>query len=121
MANEITVASKMDWTSVSGEKMSATVSIKHSQVGTIAMQNVQAIGVTSEAIFLGDITDPAYILFENVGANVINISIINPAVAATSTILLNPGGASYVEGVATAYYAIATTAITNLQVTAIQR
>ena len=122
MANEITVTTSLRW-SKGGAAISGTASNTYDQVGEQAIESVQIIGATSEAINLGDVVTVGYMLFKNLNASggaTIHISTLNPAVAGTTNYSLTPGDAVSVIGVQTAWWAISSTGSSNLLVIAIE-
>ncbi len=122
MANEITVTTGLRW-SKSGAAISFTCSNSYNQAGEQAIESVQIIGASSEAVNLGDVTTVGYMGFKNLNADggaTIHISTINPAVAGTSTYSLAPGDGVSLIGTQTAWYAISSTGSSNLLVLAIE-
>lgn len=64
MANEISRTTRLSWTR-NGAQIISNVTETADQEGEQAIQNVQIIGGTSEAVNLGDVTTPKYIMFKN--------------------------------------------------------
>ncbi len=121
MANEISVTTSFGW-SKNGDAVAVKINEKFDQTGTTAIENIQVIGITSEAIFLGDVTDPRYLLFKNEDeTNTVHIGVTTPATTGNAEFSLAPGqGICLTTGLAT-WYAIAITAPINLLVIGIQR
>lgn len=64
MANKITLTSGLKWTD-GKDTVQDTGSITFDQEGSNVIFATQAIDDTAEAIVLGDVADPGYILFKN--------------------------------------------------------
>lgn len=64
MANEITKTTRLTW-SKSGAEIIGSVSETIDQDGENAIENVQTIGTSSEAIVIGDVTGSAHLMFKN--------------------------------------------------------
>lgn len=120
MANEISAAITLS-ASKGGATVAATGSKTADMAGDQMIDNVQIIGTASEAIALGDVATPGYILFKNLDAtNFVSISVLATAVAATSFTKLLPGDIALIKAVGTQITAIADTASVNLRVVAIE-
>ncbi len=121
MANEITITTTIRWVRF-GATLQASNTVTKSQTGTAALTNVQVIGTTSEAIVLGDVTDPAWLYLKNTDTtNDVYISTINPAAEADAHTTLGPGDATILTTGIAAWYAKANVAPVNLVVLAFQR
>src|SRR5205814_6208227 len=64
MANEIKKSTKLSWAK-GGAEIIVNTDETLNQAGAQAIENVQIIGGTSEAITFGDVTAPAHIAFKN--------------------------------------------------------
>jgi hypothetical protein len=123
MANEISITKRIAWSKGGAQIIFTGTDSGIDQVGEQAIENVQIIGATSEAILFGDVTTPGWMGFKNLNATdgaTIHISTANPAVVGSSTIALLPGRSVILESPATAWYAISSTGSSNLLVCAIE-
>lgn len=142
MANEIKITTSLSWAK-GGAQISVSGSTTVSQTGSTAIENVQIIQSTSEAIVFGDVTDPAYLVFKNLNAlwatlsttqqaayagesdyntkNTVFVGTINPTIAATAVDSLPPGHFIIHVTTLSAWYACKATDNVNLLVIAIQR
>lgn len=143
MANEIRKQTKLSW-SKGGAQIIAETSEVLDQTGEQAIENVQIIGGTSEAIVFGDVTAPAHIMFKNLNkkwseltaaektaaggvqatyeaANRVYVGTTNPTTSANATYTILPGsGVPSFQTVALAWYACKDTDNVNLLVCAIE-
>ena len=120
MANEITMIASLNL-SKNGLNIGASLSKLITQSGTANNSITQAIGTSSEAIVLTDISAVGYLLFINLDStNFVDIGVANPAVAGSCPITLLPGEFALVPSRIEAWYAIADTASVDLQVIALE-
>jgi hypothetical protein len=121
MANEITLTTTIRWTR-GGAVIQASNTETITQVGSAAIENVQTVGTTSEAIDFGDVTDPAYIYFKNLDeTHDVYLGTVTPMTAEDASVILSPGGAARVTTGGSAWYGKAETAAVNVIVIALQR
>jgi hypothetical protein len=111
MANEITLTAALSLVK-SGQTIQGAVNgLSIAQSGTNNIGNVQAIGTTSEALSVGDVTTPGYLYVKNLDAtNFVVLDLNNPAVASTAFCTLLPGEACVIPTRRSAIYAKADTA-----------
>lgn len=142
MADEISRTIALNW-SKGGASLNLAVSYKTNQTGSTAIENVQVIGGTSEAILFGDVTDPGVLGFKNLitpwsgltaaqkvtetsqaiyeAANIVHVGTATPCTSSNATFSFVPGAGHTFDTVQTAWYAIRGTNNVNLLVMAIQR
>ena len=116
MANEITLKYSFSFTK-NGQTLDATSGLQTLQVnvtGDNALQHIQSIGTSEEAITLGDITVGGYCFFKNLDAT--NFIEIRQGTGASDLIQLKAGEFAIfrISPDATAPYAIADTAACDL-------
>src|SRR5881394_2107316 len=128
MANEIKKSTKLSW----------------AKGGAQAIENVQIIGGTSEAITFGDVTAPAHIAFKNLNkkwsqltaaekvsaggvqatyeaANRVFVGTTNPTTSADAVYKIYPGsGVNLYQAITLAWYACKATDNVDLLVAAIE-
>ena len=143
MANEISRTTRLAWTR-NGAQIIATVTESIDQIGEQAIESVQIIGQTSEAINLGDVTTPKYVMFKNANnkwsdltnaqkeatgyateaqynaANIVHVGATSPATSVNASFALNPGNGASIISTQAAWYAIGITEDVNLLVIAIE-
>ncbi len=143
MSQEIKKSITTSWT-----KRGAQIIVKTDetldQAGAQAIQNVQVIQTTSEAILFGDVVAPAHITFKNLNAkwseltaaekvsaggvqatyeaaNRVFVGTTNPTTAADAVYTLYPGsGTSFLQTIALAWFACKATDNVDLLVVAIE-
>ena len=115
MANEIKKITKLSWTK-GGASIIVNVDETIDQTGNNAIENVQIIGGTSEALVVGDVSAPAHMAFKNLNAkwstlttlqkagysseadyntkNTVFIGTTNPTNAGNAIHKLTPGGSA---------------------------
>lgn len=114
MANELTISMSMTFRKGAVQLPAFGFSgLQFDVTGTKYVRNIQNIGLTEEAIDLGEITTPRYGLFRNLDTT--NPIYIRRATGQGNMVKLRPGGVACFELEATAPYAIATTAACNLE------
>jgi len=133
MANEITRVTTLRW-SKNGAQVISTVTETLDQSGDNVIENVQTISDSSEAINLGDVTTPKYIMFKNMttpwggltaaekvstgftgagaadnyaAAHVVYIGNTSPADSGNTSVKLEPGNGVSLVTSQTDWYAIA--------------
>lgn len=142
MANEIVRQTKLSW-SKGGAQIIATVAETLDQTGAQAIENVQIIGGTSEAITFGDVTAPAHIMFKNINKtysqlttgekagytnqadyeskNRVFVGTTNPTTSADAIYTIYPGsGVTFQQSITLAWYACKATDNVDLLVVAIE-
>lgn len=121
MANEISLTASLQLNK-SGVSIGGTVSgLAITQAGTNNIGNVQAVGTSSEALSLVDVTTIGYLFLKNLSTtNFVSIGTINPAVAATCQVTLLPGEATVIPTRLAAWYGIADTASVDVLVVAFE-
>ncbi len=121
MAKEISVQTTLGW-NIKGDSFVIKINEKFDQVGTTAIENIQVVGITSEAIVLGDVTDPRYLMFKNEDeTKTVYLGITTPATTENAEFSLGPGeGVSLTTAIPT-WYGIAVGGNINLLVIGIQR
>ncbi len=122
MANEITVSTTLRW-SKGGAALSGTASLSVDQVGDQAIESVQIIGASSEAVSFGDVTTVGYVLFKNLNALLgatIHVGTTSPVTSGNAQMSLAPGHANYLATTQAAWYAISSTGSSNLLVIAVE-
>lgn len=141
MANEIKKTTKLSW-SKGGASILASVDETIDQTGNNAIQNVQIIQGTSEALNFGDVTAPAHVMFKNLNAkwstltteekadytdeadyntkNTVFIGTVNPTTSADATHKLAPGGGAGFLALTIAWFACKATDNVDLLLLAIE-
>jgi hypothetical protein len=143
MANEIKRSLTLSW-SKGGAQIIVKTDETLDQTGSQAIENVQIIGGTSEAIVFGDVTAPAHIAFKNLNkkwseltsaektaaggvqatyeaANRVYVGTTNPTTSADAIHTLYPGaGTSFYQAITLAWYACKATDNVDLLVAAIE-
>lgn len=118
MANEISISALLS-ISRSGATLAGTGNLSITQSGIPSSSNVQAIGTTSEALDLGDITALGYLFLKNLDAtNYVEISLQSTVTSADAFVTLLPGEFALIPTRLEAIYAKANTAGINLLVVA---
>ncbi len=118
MANEIQLQASLNITK-NGATFAGSGSISVTQSGNASIGNVQAIGTSTEALLIGDITDLGYVFVKNLDAtNFVRIGLNTPVVAADAFTTLLPGEFAMFPTRLETIYAIADTGACNLQVVA---
>ncbi len=139
MANEITYSTRIAW-SRGGETISLSATDQYTQVGNVAIGNIQYVDVTTSAIIFGNVLDPAFVSFRNEAAKFdvakgiplirvfiapvtpVTFTIVAGIVTATNaSIVLDGGQGICVPNGGIVWYAIATAAVVPLAVVAIER
>jgi hypothetical protein len=120
----ITSTTRLVWSSGGAQIIFSGASGNITQVGEQAIQSIQIVGASSEAVSFGDVTTPGWIGFKNMnatGGSNIGISTTNPAVIATAETVLAPGRSVIIEAPgSTSWYAISSSGNSNLLVCAIE-
>ncbi len=143
MAREIVKSTKLSWTK-GGAEIIVNTAETLDQAGSQAIENVQIIGGTSEAITFGDVTAPAHIAFKNLNkkwseltsaekvsaggvqatyeaANVVYVGTTNPTTSADAVYKIYPGsGVNFFQSITLAWYACKATDNVDLLVAAIE-
>lgn len=146
MANEIKRTTTLSW-SKNGASIIATVTESIDQTGENVIENVQIISDASEAINLGDVSTPKYVMFKNMttawgsltaaekvatgftgesaaadyaSAHKVYIGNNSPADAENTTFKLEPGNGVSIVTEQSAWYALANNFDVNLLVLAIE-
>ena len=118
MANEIQISASLN-VSRSGASFSGQGSSTITQSGTPSLANTQIIGLTSEALLIGDITAIGYLFVKNLDAsNYIELSLATPVLAAAAFVTLLPGECALIPTRLEVVYALANSAPANLLVVA---
>ncbi len=130
MANEITYATRIAWNR-GGETISLSASDTYTQIGNVAIGNIQYVGTTSSQIIFGNVTDPCFVSFRNEAPKVnlplgipliqIYLGVVNPMSDVVATIVLDGGQGIAVPNGGILWYALSTADTTPLAVVAIQR
>jgi hypothetical protein len=119
MAAKLTTNFSVTWTN-GNDSIRAGVITTTTQTGDKAIQNVQAIGTSSEAIILGDVTGAKTLILKNLDlTHSIYVDTANPATTSSPN-KIDPGGYFTTHTTTDTWYAIAVTAISNLDVFAVQ-
>lgn len=116
MADEITVSAALKGLRSDWSKGLDKIGLQFDMTGTKYQDGVQTVGITEEALDLGDVGTPGYVLLINLDTT--NFVSIRPATGAANTIRLDPnfGLALFKLGSgATAPFAIADTAACRVQ------
>ena len=116
MANEISFSASLALVqtglSLRGEG-SGTATI----AGNTGIATVQNIGLTTEAIAMGDVATPGYLFVKNVDpTNTIRIGLATPVTSGDAMITLLPGEFAFIPTRQTTIYAIAITGACDMQV-----
>lgn len=141
MANEISIRTRLNFQR-GGFDMTAQVSETLDQTGDNAIENVQIIGATSEALSLGDVTGTAHLMFKNLNPawssltvqqkaaytdqadyetkQSVYIGTENPTTKLNALMSIIPQGGFYMLTSTLAWYAIRDTNNVNLLVVAIE-
>ena len=121
MANEISLTAGLSVVK-SGQSISGILSaLAITQSGTNNIGSVQNVGLTSEALSIGDVSTIGYLYVKNLDAtNFVTIDLNNPAVASSGYATLKAGEAMVVPTRRTAHYAIADTGACDLLVIALE-
>lgn len=143
MANEISRTTKLSWTK-GGAQIIAQTSETLDQTGAQAIESVQIIASTSEAISFGDVVAPAHLMFKNLNkkwseltaaqkvsaggvqatyenANRVYVGITNPTTNADAVYTIYPGsGVTFYQSITLAWYACKDTDNVDLLVVAIE-
>ncbi len=141
MANEIKKTTKLSW-SKGGASILANVDETINQVGNNALENVQIIESTSEAIVVADVTAPAHLMFKNLNPkwstltteekaayasqddyetkNTVFIGTANPTTSINAMHRLRPGAGCSNEVLTVAWFACKATDNVDLLVVAIE-
>lgn len=118
MANEITIAATLS-IARNGATLVGSGNFNIDQVGLASASNVQAIGTTTEALDIGDITAIGFLFVKNLDAtNYVELGLVTPVSAADAFITLRPNEFALVPTRLEAIYAKANTAPVNLLVVA---
>ncbi len=121
----VTVSINLRWV-LNNTSLQGTATEVNDQIGEAAIENVQFIGTTSEAVDFGDVSDPGWLLFKNfdqVGGT-LYVGTNDPVTASNATVILEPGKSTYIPaspGTSTQWFAVATAADTKMLVIAVQR
>lgn len=121
-AGKIVITTRISWTKDGGQII-ATTSSSATQSGDQAIQNVQIVGSTSEAVNFGDVTTPGWVGFKNLNADegaTVHVGTTNPVTSGNAQFTFAPGEGTAVQTTQAAWYAISSTGSTNLLVTAIE-
>jgi hypothetical protein len=120
MANEVAVSIRLSW-SKSGAQIIGTVSDSYDQSGSQAIENVQIIGSSSEAVTFGDVTTVGWVMFKNLNeTGKVHIGTTNPVTSVNAEITLDPGEGTFLKTTQAAWYAIRDSVDVNLLVIAIE-
>jgi hypothetical protein len=130
MANEITYATRIAWNR-GGESISLSASDTYTQLGNVAIGNIQYVGLTSSAILFGNVLDPCFVSFRNEAPKVdlvkgiplvqVYLGVVTPMTSIVATIVLDGGQGIAVPNGGIIWYALSTAANTPLAVVAIER
>lgn len=114
MANEIQFSASLQV--ANGTTVSLNASASATMAGADFIAGTQAIGTTTEAITLGDVATPGYIMIKNTDAtNFVQIGLATPVTAGDAFAKLLPGEFCLVPTRQTVIYALADTAPVNIQ------
>lgn len=120
MANEISLSGSLQIVK-SGVTISGSVSKTITQAGDQSLGNIQIIGMSSEAVMVGDVTTIGYLYLKNLDAtNFVSFDIATPCVAANAPVTLLAGECAVIPTRKAAWYAIADTGNVNVHVIAIE-
>ena len=110
MANELHISASFSYTKSSTSLSLSTGGLQVTVSGTAALQNRQSVGTSEEALLMGDVTSPGYIILINRDAT--NYVEVRPATGAADLVRLNAGEVALfrLAADATAPYVIANTA-----------
>lgn len=117
MAEELFVSVELDFSKKNSKPVKVSESIKVDVTGTEALENIQSVGTSEEAILLGDVTVGGYMYLENVESEGGNYVEIRPNTGVADLIRLEPGQVALFPTAQDAVpYAIANTAAVRLRV-----
>lgn len=116
MANEILTRATLNVT-----KNNAAISMDGTKqmdmAGNTFIGNVQTVGLTTEALLLGDVSSMGYLFLKNLDAtNFCMFSLVSPAASGGAFCTLKAGEFAVIPTRQTTIYAIADTAPVNVQV-----
>ncbi len=118
MASEISISANFSC-SKNGATVGGTGTKSIDMAGTAAISNVQAVGTTTEALVIGDITNVGYLFLKNLDStNFVQIGLNTPVADADAFCTLLPGEFALVPTRLETIYAKANTAGINLLVAA---
>jgi Holliday junction resolvasome RuvABC endonuclease subunit len=147
MANEIKRTTTLNWTK-RGASIAISVNETIDQTGNNAIENVQIIGATSEAITLGDVSGEIHLAFKNLNepwseltqaekdavagsttaekkaayelANTVHVGTSNPVTSGNAEFAFVPGSGTSFKTSITAWFGIRQTNDVDLLVVAIE-
>ena len=118
MANEIQISASLN-ISKNGATFTGTGTINVTQSGNPSIANLQAVGTTTEALSIGDITAVGYVFLKNIDAtNFVQVGLATPVTDADAMITLLPGEFALFPTRLETIYAKANTASCNVLVVA---
>jgi hypothetical protein len=122
MANEIAITTRLSW-SKGGAQIIASAQSTVDQAGENAIENVQIIGTSSEAVEFGDVTTVGHVMFKNqnaTGGASVYIGTTSPVTAENAEITLAPGRSVYLATSQASWYALSSEGSSYLLVVAIE-
>ena len=120
MANEISMSVSLRAAKGGGTVSGAESGVLADMTGSAMTANVQAIGITTEALDLGDVGAPQALYLENQDeTHFVEIANVTPVVSGTRIAKLLPGQACLLTSPVAGLYALADTAPVNLLVVAV--
>ena len=117
MANELTVSCSLRFSKSGREADKAYGGIQLDVTGTKPMSHTQTIGTSEEALVVGDVGTPGYIIIKNLDDT--NYVTIRASAGAADVVKLLAGEVALFRLAAAAPYAIANTANCDLEYTVI--
>lgn len=121
-AGKIRVTNTFAWAK-DGAQIIFSATSSDDQSGEQAIENVQIIGATSEAITFGDVTTPGWVGFKNLnvtGGADIHVGNTDPATITDKVTTLRPGDGIVIKTSRIDWYAISSSGNSNLLVAAVE-
>lgn len=120
MANEISLSASLACAK-DGATAQGTAALSITMAGTEFTQNVQAVGTSTEALNLGDVATPGYLLVKNLDStNFVMVGLVTAVTSGNAFAKLLPGEALLIPTRQTTIYAIADTAACNCLVVVVE-
>lgn len=113
MANELTLSASLKFVKGSTDRSFSKSGIQLDVSGTEFTNKSQTVGTSEEAIELGDVATPGYILIFNKDAT--NYVSVRSGTGAANLVKIPPGGIALFHCEASAPYAIANTASVQIE------
>ena len=113
MANELTIAASLKFVKGTVNRSFSKAGVQLNVAGKNYTHKTQTIGTVEEAIALGDVVTPGYILVFN--SSTLNFVSIRSGTGAANLVKVPPGGVALFSCEAAAPFAIANTAAVDIE------